>query len=194
MSIIQYSWDLVRLAFKRAWAITMSVITILTIAGGVIASKYPPWESAINNLLWMIPLAFLVLLLIVKLPRAAYEMHKDQQQTINGLQDSLAQKQSRDTDVRINIKQELRTLLESISPEVLQSIDTGQKEIPVQLGITTQVKLSELLKHPDCDNYLSFKKGGGTTMGGAGRSGFITEPGESLTCCCWLYPKDAIIK
>lgn len=97
--------------------------------------------------------------------------------------------------IPINTKQEIRTLLESINPLILQKVDARQKEIPMRIGIATQIKLSELSKYPDFDKFLSFKKTKKTIIGNGQAGNFIKELDEdSFSVGYYLYPKDALIK
>ena len=92
-------------------------------------------------------------------------------------------------------RKEIRTLLESVNPEILKRIDEGQKEIPVRFNTIAQVKLSELSNHQDFYRFLDFKKTGSIVSGANYTGSFIGEPNEiSFTECYYLYPKDALIR
>jgi hypothetical protein len=62
------------------------------------------------------------------------------------------------TNITPVTKQEIRTFLESINPEILQRIDLGQKKILVCISTQDTVKLSNLSERVDFDKYLSVKQ------------------------------------
>jgi len=101
----------------------------------------------------------------------------------------------------INIKQEIRTFLESISPRILDKIDSKEKKIGVWLGSISENKLSRLAEHTDFAKFLSFEKGNniwvmtGKGTGKEEKDGLIRGVQESGTLMdYYLYPKDALIK
>ena len=94
-------------------------------------------------------------------------------------------------------KQKIRTLLESISPEILQRIDAGRKKILVCISTQDAVKLSNLSKRVDFDKYLSVKQ---ITIeddsNGLEDPNIFIENDEYIWVNNghYLYPKDALIK
>jgi len=107
------------------------------------------------------------------------------------------QKQTYSTNTK-DMKQDIRTLLESISPLILDRIDAGHEKIPVLISMLKQIKLNDLSEHPDFDNFLTFDKCGGSVRG-AGKDamykGWVDEIGETgEKRRYYLYPKDALIK
>lgn len=97
----------------------------------------------------------------------------------------------------VDTKQAIRTLLESINPEILRGIDAGQKKILVGIGTTDVVKLLNLSERVDFDKYLSF----GEALSEDDFKG-LDDPNifiESDVGLMWvrsyyLHPKDALIK
>ena len=106
------------------------------------------------------------------------------------------QEQHLNKDTKI-IKQEIRTVLESISPEILQRIDSRQTEIGVWLGITEQVKLNSISERLGCEQYLTFKKTKYIWIMTSGKHklNFIVPANAvGMLTGYYLYPKDALIK
>lgn len=58
----------------------------------------------------------------------------------------------------VDIKQEIRTLLESINPEILSKIDKGRAKILVPISPTKLVKLTNLSENPNFNKYLSVEQ------------------------------------
>lgn len=86
-------------------------------------------------------------------------------------------------------------MLESVNPDILQRIDTEQHEIPISIGVPTQMRLAEISKLPDFDTYLAFKKTKKTMIGDGSSEGFIKELDEnSFRVGYYIYPKDALRK
>jgi hypothetical protein len=91
----------------------------------------------------------------------------------------------------INTKQDIRTFLESINPEILRKVDTGQKEIHVLISIPKQMKLSDLSERSDFSKFLFFKRSGDVSLGG----GQINELNQNGAMDgYYLYPKDTLVK
>lgn len=92
--------------------------------------------------------------------------------------------------IPINTKQEIRTLLESVKPLILQKIDMGQKDILIMINIPTEVKLLDLSQRPDFNKFLSIKQSRGSKI-----EDYIIDSNDiSWKASYHLYPKDALIK
>lgn len=116
------------MAFQGVWAITGVIAGVLAIIGGFVVWKCPAWESTMKNLLWMIPVGVFTLLLFIRLTITPYTIYKNQREMITKLQTTQAQKER-------DAKQDIRTLMNLFSPEILQRIDAGQKKILISLSI-----------------------------------------------------------
>jgi hypothetical protein len=134
----------------------------------------------------LIILGFLYISTII----TSYKMYTRQQQTITKLQETQTLKKQ-------DTKQEIRTFLESINPEILRRIDKGQEEILTYIK-ANYVKLAILSEHPDFEKYLSFRhinndKDDFTDFDDPN----IFIDGDvhfSWIDAYYLYPKDALIK
>ena len=92
-------------------------------------------------------------------------------------------------------KQEIRTFLESINPDILKMLDAEQEAIHVFMSIPTQIEFIELSKRPDFNKFSSIKKSGAKCIGGKPETGIIKESGENgYMDGYYFYPKDALIK
>ena len=123
---IKYGWDVLYLAFKGAWAITECAAAIIAILGGVIVWKYPRWESTMKNLLWMIPVGFFVLLLILRVAIVApYDIYKSQQQKINESQNTL-----KETQEKVSKSQNDLAVAQDRINELKDKLAIAQKQTP----------------------------------------------------------------
>ncbi len=135
---------------------------------------------------WLYRLLILLVLLHIITIVTSYFMYTSQQQKIEKL-----------LGVKQDIKQEIRTCLESINPEILQRIDAGRKKILVCISMQDAVKLSNLSERVDFDKYLSFRQ---ATLEGDFNG--LEDPNifiENVKYMWvsnghYLYPKDALIK
>src|SRR5665213_1170471 len=95
-----------------------------------------------------------------------------------------------------NTKQDLRTFLESLNPEILKDIDSGQSEIEVFIGTVSQMKLSNFSERQNFKSYLSFKQTSNILQGSSNKIGnSLNEVGEEGVMTGFiLYPKDALKK
>lgn len=93
LDIAKYYWKVFYLAFNKAWAICELISGILALLGGFIAWKHPQWGGVVNNLVWMIPLSVFLLLLVIRLLTAPYEIYKEQEKKIAVNTNPEAQKQ-----------------------------------------------------------------------------------------------------
>lgn len=105
------------------------------------------------------------------------------------------------SDAKTDTKQDIRTFLESISPQILVKINAKEKKIGAWLGPINEGKLLTLAERAEFKNFLSFKKGSnvwtvtGAGTGGEEHYGLIRGVRESGTLVdYYLYPKDALIK
>ncbi|MGD1043318.1 MAG: hypothetical protein ABR913_09720 [Sedimentisphaerales bacterium] len=90
MSFVQYYLRVLSIAFSGAWAVANAVSFVLSILFGVIAWKYPPKESIVKDLMWVIPLAIFVVILIISVAIVApYQIYQNQQQKIDELRGAL---------------------------------------------------------------------------------------------------------
>jgi hypothetical protein len=80
-----------------------------------------------------------------------------------------------------DIKQQIRAFLEALNPEILQRIDTGRKEIEIELLAREIHILMRLSEHLDFDKFLRFEETGGTVYRERGRLTIYR-----------IYPKDAL--
>jgi hypothetical protein len=92
-------------------------------------------------------------------------------------------------------KQEIRSFLESINPEILKRIDEGQTEIHIAICSYKCKDLKDLSKRLDFDNYLRYKPTGDVCMGCDRLKDYILD----LERCGqkdghYFYPKDALRK
>lgn len=134
------------------------------------------------------PYRLLIILGLVFISTIAtsYSIYEDQQQKI---EENLKVKQG--------IKQDIRTLFESINPELLREIDAGQKKILTTIGTPNEITLSKLSERVDFDKYLSFKQ---ITYldesNDLGDPNIVIDNGKYLWMehGYYLYPKDALIK
>jgi len=93
-------------------------------------------------------------------------------------------------------KQDIRSFLESINPEILQKIDAEQKEIHIFISQPKQMKLVDLSTYPNFYNFLSFQRiGYDITSSDDHMDGFINELGQNNEMYgYYLYPRDALKK
>lgn len=96
---------------------------------------------------WSCKLLIILGLLFISTTITSYSMYTDQQKKI---EENVKAKQ--------DIRQKIRSCLESIDPEILRRIDAGRKEILVCIGTQDAVKLSNLSERGDFDEYLSFRQ------------------------------------
>ncbi len=185
---LQYYWDVFCLAFQGAWAITEVIAGVIAIIGGFIVWKRPGWESTMKNLLWMIPVGIFTLLLLIRLAIAPYTIHQNQQQQIIELQ--------KREEVAMTSKQDIRSFLESINPEILKKIDVGQKEIRIFIGKPNAMKLVDFSTYPNFYKFLFFQQSDDKTFPDLPKDGFINQldANEVWLYGYYLYPRDAIKK
>lgn len=173
-----------------------------------------------KNLLWMIPVGFFVLLLILRMAITPYDMYKNQEHKIDKLQNGLNASQSALEEIQKKVsqlqyelllattsksitkdgifadtKQDIRTFLESMNREIIQRIDTRQTEIHVLISIPKQIELKDLSKRPDFDKFLSCTPTGDICIACDHLKDFImdlSQAGEKDGY--YLHPKDALIK
>jgi hypothetical protein len=96
-----------------------------------------------------------------------------------------------------DIKQEIRTLLETINPEILRRVDLGSNRINVMIGQIHATQLASLSSQERFSKYLEFKQTGGTMMASHNvRLGdYLNDETESsMMVGHTLYPKDALKK
>lgn len=97
-----------------------------------------------------------------------------------------------------NTKQEIRSFLETVNPEILKRIDVGRKEILVCISTQDAVRLSNLSEYVDFNKYLSFRQAtiGEDDSKGLEDPNIFIENNEYLwaTNGYYLYPKDALMR
>ena len=91
-------------------------------------------------------------------------------------------------------KEDIRSFLKKVNPQIVTMIDNGWPEIGVFLGAPSEVRLSDLSEREDFKKYLSFKKGTSLMTGGGNKMGnYLNEEGEEgLMTSFILYPKDSL--
>jgi energy-coupling factor transporter transmembrane protein EcfT len=89
-------------------------------------------------------------------------------------------------------KQDIRTFLESVNPEILRKIDRGQQHIHISMSIPKEVTLLALAEHSDFGKFLAIKKDLGDA---SDPNEWINEVNDqSWRVVYLLCPKDALIK
>jgi hypothetical protein len=94
----------------------------------------------------------------------------------------------------LDTKKDIRSFLSKIDPKILNMIDSGQTEIHVMLGVSSQTKLSNFAEREDFKKFLSFKSSGNVVFGSSNRIGdYINEANENGMMNSYiLYPTDAL--
>jgi hypothetical protein len=220
----QFVTDLLRGVFWSLNGITtwIGIVSFLFFFFPQLEGKMKDKLSTIRPYRLSILMAFILISVIL----TSYSMYKDKQQEINKLQGtltttrnnlSMAQKKIDkleydklianskpifDEDaIFADTKQDIRTLLEFISPRILDKIDAKEKKIGVWFDPISEGKLLKLSERKDFKNFLSFEKKGNTwTVAGKGTGGEelygairgIEESGTLIDY--YLYPKDALRK
>jgi hypothetical protein len=78
---------------------------------------------------------------------------------INLLREENKKLKSKNSDTQKPItKQEIRTFLESINPEILEMVDKGEKKIFMVIGGRKEAELAIISSRPDFNKYLSVEK------------------------------------
>jgi len=74
-------------------------------------------------------------------------------------------------------KQDIRTLLESVNPEILKQIDFGKPEIKVEIGQIHFLKLVSLSDRTSFSKYMSYEHDGNDIYGSPGSSigGYLND-------------------
>ena len=152
------------------------------------------WEGKIKQRLgavsWPYRLLIILVLLFISTICTSYSMYTGQQQTITKLQERQALR-------RQDTKQEIRTCLESINPEILQRVDAGRKKILVCINTQDVVRLSNLSERVDFDKYLSFRQVTlEDNLNELEDPNIYIEKGEYIWVNNghYLYPKDALMR
>ncbi|MGB8225511.1 MAG: hypothetical protein WCE45_01395 [Sedimentisphaerales bacterium] len=102
-------------------------------------------------------------------------------------------------------KQEMRSFLESVNPEILKMVDAKQREIYVLFSDPTRKGFFDLANRPDFNKFLSHRKTDDTFLGEQqivrhkrdvnDSNYYINELGQyGIREGYCLYPKDALIK
>ena len=138
-------------------------------------------------------LLFLLMCFTISIVLTSYSMHVDKTRQIVALQEVQA---NASTTMRPVTKQEIRTLIETISPQILQEIDRKQEEaLHIFMSIPTFIKVQSLSEQPDFSKYLSVEKSGKRCIGGQPEAGVIKEAGANgYMDGYYFHPKDALIK
>lgn len=110
-------------------------------------------KKRLKTMSWPSRFLFLLMGLTISIILTAHSMYIDQANQKATL------KQITSPIVKPVTKQELRTFLESISPLILDQIDTKEKVIGVWLGNRGEDKLLDLSERPGFDNLISIKRG-----------------------------------
>lgn len=101
-----------------------------------------------------------------------------------------------DKNLKPITKQEIRTFLESIHPEILRRIDHDYAKILTTLSVPNQVKLTNLSERPDFEKYMSFKQINNDTddFNDFDDPNVFIEGDEYFNWiqAHYLYPKDAL--
>lgn len=98
-----FYWAWFTLAFKGAWAIASSIAGGAAIIMGIIVWRVPKWEAPLKNLYWIIPLGIFVILLLIRLTTAPYDIYKEQQQTIAQLNRDLEASRQKESVSEIEV-------------------------------------------------------------------------------------------
>jgi amino acid transporter len=153
---IKYYWLVISNAFSGAWGIANTVSFIVSIVCGFIVWKKPTKETAMKHLPWIVPTIFFVICFIISMSIVApYRIYQGQQQKIYKLQKQIDNLKVQEAT---NTKRAIRDFLEAIDPEILRSIDAGDKIIRVHLGYFQIVRLEQLSKYPDFNEFLSYQE------------------------------------
>jgi hypothetical protein len=99
------------------------------------------------------------------------------------------------TAAKVELRQEIRALLESINPDILKLADSGAREIRVMIGNKNQNRLASLSEREGFSKYLSYALTGDNIGGGIGNKigGYIYDvsQGEAMNGCV-LTVKDVL--
>jgi hypothetical protein len=98
-----FYWAWFTLAFKGAWAIASSIAGGAAIIMGIIVWRVPKWEAPLKNLYWIIPLGIFLILLLIRLTTAPYDIYKEQQQTIAQLNRDLEASRQKESVSEIEV-------------------------------------------------------------------------------------------
>jgi hypothetical protein len=174
-------WQFIKDLF---WGVFWSPNSIATWIG-VVSSVFfffPVWEGKMKDTIKPYRITILLGFILISVMLTSYSLYENKPTVQNAKTDT---------------KQDIRFLLESINPEILQKIDTKQKEIRILISIPNEVELKGLSKRPDFNKFLSFKQCqcGDIKDSNSYVKNYINELNDdSWRVGYCLYPKDALIK
>ncbi len=144
-------------------------------------------KKRLETMSWPSRLLFLLMGLTISIILTAHSMYMDKTEQIAALQEAHS---TPSLTIKPVTKQEIRTLLESINPEILRCIDKRQKQLHVMMSIPTQMNLLALSKGQGFEKYISIEKSGSKCIGGQPEDGLIKEAEESgYMDGYYIYPK-----
>jgi hypothetical protein len=91
MGFWSYFGKWIILTFSKPFAVTDTIVTIVTLVCAFIVWRTPRWEVAMKSLLWIIPLTILGVILIASFFWASYSLYHEQQQELRNTQEKLRQ-------------------------------------------------------------------------------------------------------
>jgi hypothetical protein len=164
---------------------------------------FPFWKSAgPMNKFWMIFGPVSVIVPTIWKPWKKELPTSEQVSTQSGNGNSLNQA-GRDVVIvnpsspsEVDTKQDIRTILESVNPEILRQIDAGSPSVKVLISSMHRTKLAMLSDRPSFSKYLSFGAPDAVVVGARNiLGGYLNDIGdESDQNAMMLLPKDALKK
>jgi hypothetical protein len=190
MAIVKYYREILWLSIKRAWTTGECLTSIFLLIAGLVLRYVPRWGATVKDYQLAIPVVVFLVILVIRLIKIPYEQHK----TIEKLQTEQAQK-------KLDLKQKIRTFLESVTPKFLPAIDSGQTDIHVWFTTRQEMKLLNLSEeYIDFNKYLSFQKRMDAKFSNElnNPKDLINDPNDfgyfNETQNYRVYPKDALKK
>jgi hypothetical protein len=145
--------------------------------------KWEQWEQIImKTAFYLFIISFLVATFLVA-PFLESESDKSKLKDASSSQQQTA---------NIKTKQDIRTFLEAINPQILKKIDVGELVIPILIGWKAHIRLQTLSGYPDFGKFLSYHKAEGYELK---MDNYIKELNDDFLEEKYIFnPKDALIK
>jgi hypothetical protein len=116
----QFYWNWFISAFSGAWAISQAITGAIALIAGIVVWKHPNWEVSMKNLIWMIPLGAFLILLIIRLIIAPFDIYQKQQMDIKNINDKLKHKENKLEETEKNLEDARKQIPPSIT-EIMTS-------------------------------------------------------------------------
>jgi hypothetical protein len=136
----QFYWNWFTSAFSGAWAISQVLAGVITLIMGILVWKYPNWEASAKNLLWMIPLGIFLVLLVIRLAIAPFNIYQKQQMDLRSIEKKLQETEKNLEDARKQISLSIT--------EIIASLYIKNRDIPLaSLGMINPIIHDKVFDH-----------------------------------------------